>query len=206
MNAREAAELFERCGAMLSGHFQLSSGRHSDRYVEKARVLERPEVATALAREIASWYPRIDVVVAPAVGAVPLGFAVALSAGARSLYAEREDGRMRLRRGFALEPGERTLVVEDVVTTGASAREVFDLVGTTGAERLGVAALIDRSTQPVGLPLRAVLRVEAQSWDPADCPMCARGDPIESPGSRRLGAGAGAAGAMPGEAEPSTRG
>ena len=186
MNEMEARELFERCGAMLTGHFQLSSGRHSDRYVEKARVLEQPELAMTLAREMASWYRRIDVVVAPAVGAVPLGFAVALAGGARSVFTERDDGRMRLRRGFVLEPGERVLVVEDVVTTGGSAQEVYDLIGKTGADRLGVAALIDRSTQTVEFPLRAVLRVEAQTWDPEECPMCRGGEPIESPGSRRL--------------------
>src|SRR5438128_7610155 len=135
MTAEEARRLFERHGAILSGHFLLSSGRHSDRYVEKARVLEHPEVAMALSREIASWYPRIDVVVAPAVGAIALGFAVALAAGARSLFAEREDGLMQLRRGFLVEPGERVLVVEDVVTTGASAREVYDLIGRTPVER-----------------------------------------------------------------------
>jgi orotate phosphoribosyltransferase len=186
VNEQEAAALFERSGAMLSGHFELSSGRHSDRYVQKARVLEHPESAMALAGEIASWYPRIEVVVAPAVGAIALGFAVALAAGARSVYTERQEGTMRLRRGFAVGPGERTLVVEDVVTTGASAREVYELVGEAEAERLGVAALIDRSTQAVGFPLRAVLRVEAQTWDRSECPMCARGDPIQSPGSRRL--------------------
>jgi orotate phosphoribosyltransferase len=186
VNEQEAAGLFERSGAMLSGHFQLSSGRHSDRYVEKARVLEHPEAAMALAREVASWYPRIDLVVAPAVGAIAFGFAVALAAGARSFYAEREEGTMRLRRGFVIGPGERTLVVEDVVTTGASAREVYELVGEAGAERLGVAALIDRSTQAAGFPLRAILRVEAQTWDPSECPMCARGDSIQSPGSRGL--------------------
>jgi orotate phosphoribosyltransferase len=186
LNELEARELFERCGAMLSGHFELSSGRHSDRYVEKARVLEQPEVAMALAREMASWYPRIDVVVAPAVGAISLGFAVALAAGARSVFTEREDGRMQLRRGFILEPRERALVVEDVVTTGGSAQEVYDLVGESGTERLGVAALIDRATKAVAFPLRAVLRVTAQTWDPDECPMCRRGDPIESPGSRRL--------------------
>jgi orotate phosphoribosyltransferase len=186
VNRDEALELFERTGAMLSGHFQLSSGLHSDRYVEKSRVLERPEIAIVLAGEIASWYPEVDVVVAPAVGAVSLGFAVALSAGARSVFAEREDGRMRLRRGFAVEPGERALVVEDVVTTGASAREVYELVGATGADRLGVAALIDRSTEDVEFPLRAVVRIQAETWAPHECPMCRRGEPLTSPGSRLL--------------------
>lgn len=201
----QAHRLFERSGAILSGHFLLSSGRHSDRYVEKARILERPEETMALAGEIASWYSRVDVVVAPAVGAVPLGFAVALAAGARSMFAEREGGRMRLRRGFVLEPGEQTLVVEDVVTTGASAREVFELVGESGAERLGVAALIDRSSEPVGVPLRAVMRLDAPTWEPRECPACRSGVPLESPGSRHLTA------SVPGEhrpqhTEPSPRG
>jgi len=186
MTEEEARLLFERCGAILSGHFLLSSGRHSDLYVEKARVLERPEEAMALAREVSSWYSDVDVVVAPAVGAVALGFAVALAAGARSLFAEREEGRMRLRRGFELAPGERALVVEDVVTTGGSAGEVFDLVGEAGADRLGVAALIDRTTGPVGFPLRAVLRVHAMTWDRNECPLCEASIPLESPGSRHL--------------------
>ena len=186
MIPEEARRLFERSGAVLSGHFLLSSGRHSDVYVEKARILERPEETMALAREIASWYPRVDVVVAPAVGAIALGFAVALATGARSMFAEREEGRMRLRRGFVLGPGERTLVVEDVVTTGGSAREVFELVGEAGADPLGVAALIDRSAGPVGFPLRALLRLEAPTWDPGECPACRSGVPLESPGSRHL--------------------
>jgi orotate phosphoribosyltransferase len=202
----EARQLFERSGAMLSGHFRLSSGRHSDRYVEKSRVLEHPDAAMILATEIASWYSRIDVVVAPAVGAVALGFAVALSAGARSVFTEREEGRMRLRRGFLVEPGERALVVEDVVTTGGSAREVYELVRETGAEVPGVAALIDRSTEPVGFPLRAILRVQARTWDPAECPMCLRGDPVEAPGSRLLRPARTVSGPDPGEAEPSSRG
>jgi len=204
MTAEEARRLFERHGAILSGHFLLSSGRHSDRYVEKARVLEHPEVAMALSREVASWYPAVDVVVAPAVGAIALGFAVALAAGARSLFAEREAGRMSLRRGFLLSPGERTLVVEDVVTTGASAGEVFELVGATGAERLGVAALIDRSAGPVGFPFRAVLRLDASTWDPGACPLCRSGEPLESPGSRYLSDSRSGTHSKE-EAEPSTR-
>ena len=188
MDAEEARRLFDRSGAMLSGHFLLSSGRHSDTYVQKARVLEDPTATMLLAAEIASWYGAIDVVVAPAVGAIALGFAVALAAGARSLFAEREDGRMQLRRGFALTPGERTLVVEDVVTTGASAAEVHGIVASLGADVLGVAALIDRTVagSPPPFPMRAVLRVEAGSWPPASCPLCAQGRAMDAPGSRHL--------------------
>jgi orotate phosphoribosyltransferase len=183
----EARELLERSGAVLDGHFRLTSGRHSDRYVQKARLLEDPPVAMGLAQEMATWFGSVDVVVAPAVGAIALGFAVALAAGARSIFAEREDGRMSLRRGFVLAPGERALVVEDVVTTGGSAREVLDVVAEWGAEPVAVAAVIDRTNEPVGFPFRAAIRVEATTWTPEACPLCAAGVPLDAPGSRHLG-------------------
>jgi orotate phosphoribosyltransferase len=187
MTPDEARALLETCGAILRGHFRLTSGRHSDVYVQKARVLERPEATMGLAREMASWYPDgIDVTVAPAVGAVTLGFAVALASGARAVFAERQDGRMRLRRGFTLAAGERALVVEDVVTTGGSARDVYDLVNASPASPLGVAAIVDRSSSPLSFPLRAVLRIEATSWPPEECSLCSRGRPLDTPGSRHL--------------------
>lgn len=188
MRLEEAQALLEESGAMLTGHFLLSSGRHSDRYVEKARVLERPGAVMAFAAEMASWYPEVQAVVAPAVGAIPLGFAVAFHTGARFLFAERAEGEMALRRGFGLGRGERTLVVEDVITTGTSAGEVFDLVVRSEAHALGVAALVDRSQSPPSFPLRAALRVEAVSWAPEECPLCREGRPLTSPGSRHLGA------------------
>ncbi len=186
MTPEEAVRLLESYGAIMRGHFKLSSGRHSDVYVEKARILEQPEATMAVARVMASWYTEVDLVVAPAVGAIVLGFAVALATGARSIYAEREGDRMRLRRGFRVIPGERALVVEDVVTTGASARELYDLLEDTGAERLGVAVLVDRTTEPVPFPFRALIRVEASSWDPSECPLCKEARPFDSPGSRHL--------------------
>jgi orotate phosphoribosyltransferase len=176
--------LLRERGAVRSGHFRLSSGRHSDTYVEKARLFEDPAVTVRLGEEIASWYPAPEAVVSPAVGALPLGFSVALAAGSRFLFAEREDGRMALRRGFHLRPGERVLIVEDVVTTGGSAAEVWNLVADPGAERLGVAALVDRSTGDLPFPLRALARVRAESFDPDVCPLCARRVDVESPGSR----------------------
>jgi len=187
MTPETTRSLLERAGAILHGHFELTSGRHSDVYVQKARVFEDPEATMELAREIAAWYPGgVDVVVAPAIGAISLGFAVALAAGARSVFAERVGGVMQLRRGFSVQPGERTLVVEDVVTTGGSARAVFELVRRSGATIVGVAALVDRSGVDVGLPLRAALRIDARSWDPVECPLCADGVPLDSPGSRHL--------------------
>lgn len=186
MKEEEVRALLGERGALLSGHFQLTSGRHSDVYVQKARIFEHPDLVARFGEEVATWYERVEVVVSPAVGAIPFGFAVALATKARFLYAERENERMTLRRGFAIAPGERTLVVEDVVTTGGSAAEVFALVEEAGAEPLGVAAMVDRSTDELAFPLRALVRVDAHTFDPGDCPFCARGEPIEEHGSRHL--------------------
>jgi orotate phosphoribosyltransferase len=180
-------ELLRAQGALLRGHFLLSSGRHSETYVEKSRIFEDPGVTARLGAEIASWYPEVDVVVSPAVGAIPLGFAVALAAGARFVYAERVEDSMALRRGFELVNGERALVVEDVVTTGGSAAQVHALVIDSGARPLGVAALVDRSNGALSFPLRALSRVEAPSFDRDECPLCLRGLPVEAPGSRHTG-------------------
>jgi orotate phosphoribosyltransferase len=184
VNDADVRRLLEERGAVRTGHFLLSSGRHSDTYVEKARVFEDPVATAQLGDEVASWFGSVDTVVSPAVGAIPFGFAVALAAEARFLYAERSDGRMTLRRGFAIRPGARVVVVEDVVTTGGSAAEVWDLIGEREAERLGVAALVDRSPGELPFPLRALVRVEAATVDAEDCPQCAAGVPIESPGTR----------------------
>jgi orotate phosphoribosyltransferase len=187
MKAAEVLDLLAERGALLQGHFLLSSRKHSEAYVEKARLFEDPEVVGRLAAEIASWHERIDAVVSPAVGAIPLGFAVAAASSARFLYAEREIGKLVLRRGFRLEPGERTLVVEDVVTTGGSAGELYELVRASGAEPLGVASVVDRSTGELRFPFRALARVEFAVHDPIDCPLCARGVRLEAPGSRHVG-------------------
>jgi orotate phosphoribosyltransferase len=173
---------------VLSGHFLLSSGRHSDTYVEKARLLERPWAVRAVASEIASWHPDVDVVLSPAVGAIVLGFAVAAESAARFVFAEREADRLSLRRGFRIEEGERTLVVEDVLTTGASAMETWRLAEEAGARALGVAALVDRSQTDPGFPFRALVRIDAPSWIADACPLCARGIAFDSPGSRHLSA------------------
>lgn len=182
----ELLDALENAGAVRHGHFLLSSGKHSDVYVEKARVFEDPALTMRLAQQAAGWFEDVDVVVSPAVGALPFGFAVAHASGARFLYTEREGDRMALRRGFALAAGERALVVEDVVTTGGSAAEVHALIIEAGAEALGVLALVDRSTAELPFPLRALTRVSADAWEPETCPRCAEGTPVESPGSRRL--------------------
>lgn len=189
MTSDETRELLERWGALLSGHFVLSSGRHSDTYVEKFRALEHPKVAWELGSALAASFSdaAIDVVLAPAVGAVILGFTTAAALGTRSIFAERVEGEMTLRRGFEIGQGERVLVVEDVVTTGKSLMEVVRLV--PGDQLAGIGCLADRSGGvELPLPLRALSTIEAVSWPPEECPLCAQGVPLTDRGSRRLGA------------------
>ena len=186
MNQEEVVRLLSEKGAVRTGHFLLSSGKHSDTYVEKARVFEDPALTMKLADEVAGWQDDVALVVSPAVGALPFGFAVALATGSRFLYAERQDGAMKLRRGFTIKPDERALIVEDVITTGGSAGEVYALVVEAGADAVGVAALVDRSSGDVVFPMRALARVSADAWDPGACPLCADRVPVESPGSSRL--------------------
>lgn len=190
MNAVEILSEMENRGAVLHGHFRLSSGRHSDLFVQKFRVFEHPGLTQALGEAIAERFSgRFDVVACPAVGAIVLGFATALAAGKRLVFTERVDGEMTLRRGFALEHGERVLVVEDVITTGGSAREVVHLVTSAGASAVGIGALIDRGDPAkqtsFDVPFEPLVRIEVSSWSEDECPLCADGIPIEDPGSRR---------------------
>ena len=189
MNPVEVLEVLERKGAVQRGHFKLSSGRHSDVYVQKFRVFENPRLTCAFAEAIAERFAgQFDVVASPAVGAIVLGFAVGMAAGRKTIFAERVEGSLDLRRGFTVAPHERVLVVEDVITTGSSAREVVDLVKAKGGIPVGVAALIDRadaSRGGLGAPLDALLELHVESWDAEDCPLCEKGEPITDPGSRR---------------------
>jgi orotate phosphoribosyltransferase len=186
MNPNEVSELFDRYGVLHKGHFKLSSGRHSDTYLQCARILEHPRVAASLGEAIAKCYPDgADVVVSPALGGILIGNAVAYAIGCRFLFAERAEGAMTLRRGQSVSPGEKVIVVEDVITTGGSAAEVIALVERAGADVVGVGALVDRSEEPPGFHLEALLKVQAKSWEPPKCPLCARGEPLHTPGSRQ---------------------
>lgn len=191
MNPNEILDVMERRGAVLRGHFVLSSGRHSDLFVQKFRVLEDPRLAQKFGESIAGLFDNaFDVVASPAVGALVLGFSAALAGEARFVFAEREGENLKFRRGFRIEPHERVLVVEDVITTGGSAKEVVDLVGAGAGKVVGVGALIDRgdAARPpdLGAALKALVRLEVDSWDANECPLCARGEEIQDPGSRRL--------------------
>ena len=181
-------DMFRRSGALLEGHFRLSSGLHSNGYLQCALVLQDPQAAgvlgTALADRVRDTAPAV--VLSPALGGVSVGHEVARALGVRALFAERQDGRLLLRRGFQLAPGERVLVVEDVVTTGLSTRETMDVARAAGAEVVGAASLVDRSGGAVHLdvPLASLLTVDLPTWDPAACPLCAQAVALVKPGSR----------------------
>ncbi|WP_033376818.1 orotate phosphoribosyltransferase [Desulfurispora thermophila] len=182
-------QIFHETGALLEGHFLLSSGRHSDRYFQCARVLQYPDHAERLCRELVSKInlPELQVVTAPALGGIIAGYEVARALGVRSIFAERENGRMTLRRGFGIAPGERVLVVEDVVTTGGSVREVMQVVREAGGQVVGVGTLVDRSGGRVdfGVPLWSLVQMEVQTFAPDECPLCRQGLPLVKPGSRQ---------------------
>lgn len=193
MNQAEVLDVLKRTGALMGGHFKLSSGRHSDTYVQKQMVFQHPRLTASLGEAVAERFGRgghaFDTVLSPALGAILFGNAVAYAAGARFIYAERADGAMMLRRAQTLDPGERVLIVEDVVTTGGSAAEVLDLVKNAHGTLVGVACLADRTTAQLPFRLSSLVRIEAHDWAPSDCPLCAAGEPLTSPGSRFLATG-----------------
>jgi orotate phosphoribosyltransferase len=180
--------VFRRSGALLDGHFRLSSGLHSNGYLQCALVLQDPAAAGALGAALAERVRALapGTVLSPALGGVIVGHEVARALGVRALFAERQDGHLLLRRGFRLAAGERVLVVEDVVTTGLSTRETIDVARGAGAEIVGAASLVDRSGGNAGLdvPFVALLTVDLPTWDAAACPLCAQGLPVTKPGSR----------------------
>jgi orotate phosphoribosyltransferase len=189
LTENEVLAALREAGAILHGHFQLTSGRHSDTYVQCARVLEDPALTTRLAEAMAASVADrgVDAVAAPAVGGIIIGFAVARALGVRFIFSERQQGAMTFRRGFAVEPGERVLVVEDVVTTGGSVAEVVDLVRGADGEVVAVTSIIDRGGEKAfDAEFMPLLQLEVESMEPQDCPLCAAGTPIDSPGSRRL--------------------
>ena len=188
LDAAAVLELYRRAGGLRQGHFVLSSGRHSDTYLQSAVVLQWPALAAALGRALAApWGGRVDLVVGPAMGGVVIGHETAAALGVRMVFTERVDGPMALRRSFQVAAGERALVVENVVTTGGSALEVAGLLRAAGAEVAGLATIVDRLPDGAALPLElhALARVAAASWEPVDCPACGSGAGPEAPGSRR---------------------
>jgi orotate phosphoribosyltransferase len=180
--------VFRRAGALLEGHFRLSSGLHSPGYLQSALVLQLPGEAEACGAAIASRTRDLhpQAVLSPALGGIVIGQEVARALGVRAIFAERQDGTLTLRRGFSLAPGERVLVVEDVWTTGGSTRETMDVARAAGAEVVGAAVIIDRSggQAQLDVPFHALASFALPTYEPASCPMCAAGQPVVKPGSR----------------------
>lgn len=190
LTSEEVITVFKETGAMLSGHFKLTSGRHSDSYFQCAKVLQHPVHTGALCRELAARFAGEDVsvVIGPATGGIIVSYETARALGVRGIFTERENGVMVLRRGFSIEPGERALVVEDVITTGGSVLEVIDVVRSLGGIVVGAGVLVDRSGGKVDLGVRkeALLVTEAISYSPDQCPLCRDGIPAVKPGSRNM--------------------
>ena len=192
MESAEVRRLLEETHALLNGHFLLASGKHSDKYFQCARVLASPARASLLGAGIGGLWAdeSIDAVFGPAIGGIVIAHEVARYLGTPAYYTEREEGRMKLRRGFTVDPGARALVVEDVVTTGGSAQEVVALLKELGLEVIGVSSIVWRSPEaapasPFGeLRFRPLLTLPTEAWDVASCPECKAGKPFEKPGSR----------------------
>ena len=186
-------DLLRRTEALLEGHFVLTSGLHSSHYIQCARTLQHPKYAEALGGCLADRFRdyAVDAVISPAVGGLIIGYETARALGVRALFGEREDGVMALRRGFDLQPGERVLIVEDVITTGGSVLELIHLMQESEATVVGVGAILDRSGGQVdlGVLLRALLTMQVPTYGPEACPLCQQGSAPVKPGSRQQGSG-----------------
>jgi orotate phosphoribosyltransferase len=190
MTRDDVLDLFRRSGALLEGHFRLSSGLHSTGYLQCALVLQYPSDAEALGRALAARvrHLRPTVVLSPALGGVVIGHEVGRALGVRAIFAERQDGVLTLRRGFMIAENDRVLVVEDVLTTGGSTRETMQVATAAGGHVVGAASIVDRSGRAVrfDVPFEALLDVELPAHPPDACPLCAKGLPVVKPGSRPL--------------------
>lgn len=190
LTTERVTEILQEAGVLLEGHFLLTSGKHSNRYLQCAKVFRNAKYSEELCGELAQKFSgeKIDVVIGPAMGAVQMAYEVSRQLKCENFFAEREDGKMTLRRGFQVTPGMRVLVVEDVVTTGGSVKEVIELVKAAGGILVGVGSLIDRTGGAIdfGSPFQAVITLKVEAWEKDDCPLCKEGIPAVKPGSRKI--------------------
>ena len=188
MTQDEVLDIYQKTGALLTGHFLLSSGLHSERYLQSALVLQQPDIATRLCAALAEHFrvSAIEAVIAPALGGVFVSHETARALGVRALFAERVNGELTLRRGFTIKPGERVLVVEDVITTGKSTRETIEVVRKAGGVAVAAASLVDRSggKAEIGVPYKALVTLDVPSYTALECPLCKAGSTPIKPGSR----------------------
>ena len=190
MTETEVKQLFIETGAIMEGHFLLTSGLHSPLYVEKFQVLQHPKHTESLCKALAERFAqdKVELVIGPITGGILLAHEVGKNLGTKAIFTERENGRMTLRRGFVIEPGQRVLIVEDIITTGGSVQEVIDVVKEHGGIPVGVGILVDRSggTVDFGVPHQALLHLTVETYQAESCPLCASGKPITKRGSRKL--------------------
>ncbi len=185
----EIIDMFKKTGALLTGHFKLSSGLHSSQYLQCALLLQHPEYAAKLGEAIADKFRGKDItcVAGPALGGIIIAHEVARALRTKCVFGERVDGRMALRRGFKLSPQDKVLVVEDVITTGKSIRELIDVVKTSGVQIVGIGAIVDRSSEKIdlGCDLQTLIKLDIKTFDPRECPLCKGNTPLTKPGSRK---------------------
>ncbi|MDD3667071.1 MAG: orotate phosphoribosyltransferase [Bacteroidales bacterium] len=184
-------EVLKEAGVLLEGHFLLTSGKHSNKYLQCAKIFKNTKYSEELCAELASFFinDKVDVVIGPAMGAVQMAYEVSRTLACPNIFAEREDGKLTLRRGFEILPGQRVLVVEDVITTGGSVVEVIDIVKDAGGIVVGVGVIVDRSGGKIdfGVPLKSVISMNVEAWEASECPICKEGKiPLVKPGSRKL--------------------
>lgn len=186
----QVLEVFERTGVLLEGHFRLTSGLHAAKYLQCAQLLQYPHEAGPLCEQLADYFKDAGatVVAGPATGGIILAYEVAKALGVKNIFGERENGVMTFRRGFKLEPTDKVLVLEDVVTTGGSVKELIECIKAAGAEVVGVASLVNRSGGRVdfGVPFKSLVNLDITTYDPDDCPMCKEGSVAYKPGSRQV--------------------
>ncbi len=190
MTKERVLEILKEAGVLLEGHFLLTSGRHSDKYLQCAKIFQDTKYSEELCADLASQFKdkNVELVIGPAIGAIQMSYEVSRHLGVKNIFAERENGAMTLRRSFEIQPGQRVLVVEDVVTTGGSVREVIDLVKEHGGEVVGVGVVVDRTGGKIdfGVPVSSVISLDVVSYEAEDCPLCKEGLPLVKPGSRSL--------------------
>lgn len=188
MTKVEIEEMLKEAKVLLEGHFLLTSGRHSDKYMQCARIFQHAKYSVPLCKELADKFKddNIDVVIGPAIGAIQMAYEVGKQLDVKNIFAERENGKMTLRRGFTIEEGQNVLVVEDVVTTGGSVREVIELVKENGGIVKGVGSIVDRTGGKIdfGVPYRSAFSMDITSYEADECPICKSGAPLVKPGSR----------------------
>jgi orotate phosphoribosyltransferase len=181
-------DILKEVGALLEGHFLLSSGRHSNRYCQCAKLLQYPDKAEQVLKVAAEQLKdvQVDIVVGPAMGGIVVAYELGRQLQKPAIFTEREDGKMTLRRGFEIKPGQKVLITEDVITTGKSSLETAKVIQQCGGEVVGIACIVDRSNGDVEYPVYSCIKLQIESFDPTDCPLCKEGTPYIKPGSRNI--------------------